>query len=75
MGCGCRKRQGGVAPVAAGGESVSAGAVRGIARSKVAFFVTVDEVERRFSTLREARMAAEAAGVAVETRRVAIEQS
>jgi len=43
---------------------------RGVPRSKVAFFVTVEGVERRFSTLREARMAAEAAGAGVEARRV-----
>ena len=47
--------------------------VRGERRSRVAFFVEVDGVEQRFSTLREARGVADAAGLPVVSRRVSVE--
>lgn len=66
MACGCRK--GGVRQPQ--GKSEVAEGVRGERRSRVAFFVEVDGVEQRFSTLREARVVADEVGTQVVSRRV-----
>ena len=68
MACGCRKGRTGA--VKQGELSPLSDVARGHARSRVQFFVTVNDVEHQFGSLRDARMFANEHGVAVEPRRV-----
>lgn len=74
MTCGCKKGRaaGTVAQSQSAAVGVGLGVERGGQQSRVAFFVVVDGVEQEFGTLRQARVAADAAGVGVEARRVRV---